>query len=49
MKERPLCAICSKPALVLMLDKYFCGECVAKWDKQNKEKAFEMLKESLKC
>ena len=48
MKERPPCVICEKPALVLMLGKYFCGVCVAEWDRKNKERMFEQMKEDLK-
>lgn len=48
MKERPPCEICGKPALVFMFDKYFCGNCVAKWDKKQKERMFNTMKEELK-
>ena len=48
MKERPPCEICDCPALVFMFDKYFCGDCVTEWDKRNKEKMFNQMKEDLK-
>ncbi len=44
MKVRPCCVLCAKPALVLMLDRYFCGDCVAEIDRKNKEKMFEEIK-----
>ena len=48
MKERPPCLICGKPSLVFMFDNYFCGECVAQWDRKNKENSVKQIKESLK-
>lgn len=50
MKERPPCCIpgCKKPSLIYMLDKFFCGNCIAEWDKRNKEKLFENMKEVMK-
>ena len=48
MKERPKCEICGSPALVFMFDKYFCGDCVVKWDKINKEEALRQFKEVIK-
>ena len=50
MKERPMCCIegCDSPALCFMFDRYFCGDCVADWDRRNKEKMFKQMKEDLK-
>ena len=47
-KERPPCVICGKPALIFMMDRYFCGPCVAEWDKKQKEIMFNRMKEGLK-
>ena len=49
MKERPPCEICKAPALVFMLDKYFCGKCVVEWDKKQKERILNEMKGELKC
>jgi len=45
MKERPICANknCNKPALVMMADNYYCGDCIAKWHR----KKVEMLQKEL--
>jgi len=50
MKERPTCEIegCNNPALVVMLGKYICGECVTEWDKKQKEKIFKEMQKDLK-
>ncbi len=48
MKEIPSCCLCGKPALVYMISKYFCGVCVADWDKRNKEKIFKQMQEDMK-
>ncbi len=48
MKERPNCVICGKPALVFMYDTFYCGDCVIKFDKKNKERARELMREVLK-
>ena len=47
MKERPPCEYCGKPALMMVFDGYYCGECVAKMDKINKEKQRTQMKELL--
>lgn len=50
MKERPICDIegCKNGALVYMLGKYICGECVVKWDKKQKEETFKKMEEEIK-
>lgn len=49
MKERPCCIInkCDKPALVFMNNVYYCGECVMKYDKINKDRARKEMEEVL--
>lgn len=49
-KERPICAIpgCNNPSLVFMLNRYFCGDCIAKWHKKQEEEALKGIMEDLK-
>ena len=50
MKEKPICAIsnCNNSALVVMNDTYYCGDCVVKMDRINKERARKEMEEMLK-
>lgn len=44
MEQRPPCELCGSPSLVFMLDKYFCGVCVANWDRAQKENILKDMK-----
>ena len=47
-KVRPPCEICRNPALVFMNDAFYCGGCVAKIDKKEKQRRREEMKEMLR-
>ena len=48
MKERPPCFVCGKPSLVLMYNKFLCGDCVTEWNRKQEEKAVNQILEDLK-
>jgi len=48
MKKRPNCWFCGNPALMVLFDKYVCGNCVVKWDKNRKEKMLKDMEELVK-
>ena len=51
MKFKPKCSIenCENSALILFGGNWVCGECMAKFDKMNKEEQFQNMQEKLKC
>ena len=49
MKERPKCSNpqCSNPALMLIDDNVYCGECITKLNNIRKEKNRQQMLEEL--
>jgi hypothetical protein len=50
MKERPDCSLCGKKnsGFVFMLNRFFCGECITKWNIRGEEEQFKKMQEILK-
>ena len=48
-KTRPPCCIegCNNSALICMFNKFFCGDCVIKWNKKQEEAGFKQIQEAV--